>query len=95
MQTIHKYELKFPPKNGDAVNVDMPIGAEILTAREQGDSICVWALVDPSKAKIPRFFQVFGTGWEIRSGEERKFLGTAFLGGLVFHVFERVRILPS
>lgn len=41
MKTIWKFELKV----GDKQTVEMPEGAEILTAQFQGDTLCLWALV--------------------------------------------------
>jgi hypothetical protein len=43
-------------------SLDMPAGAQVLSIREQGDSICLWALVDPSASTERRRFIVFGTG---------------------------------
>jgi len=85
MKTIYKYPLSpgGPP-------IEMPIGAEVLCAREQGDVICVWALVDTADASVrARTFQTFRTGHEIPDHPSRRYLGTALLpGGNAFHVFE-------
>lgn len=40
MKTIFKYVLQ---PNG--APIEMPLSAEVLTAREQGDDICVWAML--------------------------------------------------
>ena len=72
----------------------MPAGAELLTAREQGESICIWARVDTStKDHENRFFHVLGTGHQIlQAPETMRYVGTAMLqgGALVMHVFEEL-----
>lgn len=71
---------------------EMPVGAKILTAREQRNNICVWAEVNPQAAKETRHFEVYGTGHAMPEGN-RRYLGTAHLSGgtFVFHVFEPER----
>ncbi|RTL09093.1 MAG: hypothetical protein EKK62_04125 [Acidimicrobiia bacterium] len=74
----------------DPQAVKMPKGAEILTAREQGHNVCVWALVDPEAPTECRSFEVIGTGWEVPR-RSRRYIGTAQIidgSPLVFHVFE-------
>lgn len=86
MTTIYKYLLK-----PDQDCYQLPQGAEILSAGAQGDDLCVWAKVDPDKPLTNFFFEVFGTGHEMKppKGGERKFLQTVFMGSLVWHVFQR------
>jgi hypothetical protein len=78
----------------DSQTVLMPEGAEVLTVQAQRDIPCMWAMVDPSKPKVPRDFETFGTGHTIREdmGTDRTYVGTYQIrgGGLVFHVFERL-----
>jgi hypothetical protein len=79
-RVIYKYELK--PQG----LVEMPFDAEILTVGAQGEGIFVWASVDPTSHNVKREFMCVPTGHKYdHSGA--KFLGTAFLGALVFHVF--------
>lgn len=69
------------------VSISMPVGSEILTAREQHDKICVWARVDPDELLVSnRSFAVCGTGHEAPFSD---YVGTAMLfgGDLVLHVF--------
>ena len=81
---------KFPldELNADGeVAVSMPIGSEILTAREQGETLCVWARVDPDeKRTVKRRFVVCGTG---HPAPFTDYVGTGMLfgGSLVLHVF--------
>ena len=84
MTTIWKYEL-----SPDVLFYDLPRGAKILSAREQGETICFWAEVDPGAPKEPRKMMAFGTGHTIPQ-EPMRFVGTAYLqhGSLVFHVYE-------
>lgn len=79
-------------------NIDMPIGAEILSVQTQNGIPCIWALVDPKAEKEVRKFEIFGTGHELECNEniKRKFIGTfqPYLQmnlGLVFHMFERLK----
>lgn len=69
--------------------VVMPAGARPISAREQHDTICVWAEVDPAAPMEPRHFGVYGTGHALPDDPGR-FLGTASLHGgrLIFHVYE-------
>lgn len=69
-----------------------PEGAEMLSAREQFDHICVWFRCDPSKPLRARKLAIVGTGNPAPDGDGR-FLGTASLRGgqLMFHVFEQVQ----
>lgn len=87
MHTIYKYEL-WP----DALKIEMPKGAKILTAREQHDKICLWAEVNTDNATEVRTFEIFGTGHQIPydMGVSRDYIGTAMLegGSLVMHVYE-------
>lgn len=88
-KTIWKYVL-IP----EQLTVSIPEGATILTAREQGDDICIWAEVYTENPLETRTFEIFGTGHDIPVGImiDRKYIGTAVLlgGRYVFHVYERL-----
>lgn len=91
MKRIYKYELS--PNSPQSI--DLPEGAQILTAQGQhGRNVCLWALVDPERPKEKRYFEVFATGESVHEdmGVERRYIGTAQLEGglLIFHVFERL-----
>lgn len=86
MLTVWKYELGLTELDVIA----MPKNARILHVREQDETACIWALVDPQETELEaRSFCVYGTGHRIpnRLGE---YIGTVHLmaGSLVFHVFE-------
>lgn len=91
-QTIFKYEIPAT----DKMSIEIPADAEILCVQvdQKTDKPCIWALVYPNNPKEERFFEVFGTGDEIRNdmGIERKYIGTfQSLGGLlILHIFERI-----
>lgn len=84
MKTIWKYVLQ------PECSLEIPRGAELLSVHEQGESICLWVLVDPSLEKEVRKFIVLGTGHDVPD-VSLKFVGTAHLNAsaLVFHVFEK------
>lgn len=87
---------KYPFKTRDGFALDMPRGAEVLAVQTQNDVPCLWALVDPTAEKEPRWFRIYGTGHAI-DGDGRKYLGTYQLssGALVFHVFEVLPMTPA
>jgi hypothetical protein len=86
MKTIYKYEI---PLSGGKVN--MPIGAEIIKAGFQGESLCLWAYCESENEDYERGFLIYGTGWDMSIVNEhsRKFIDTVFQGALVWHVYER------
>jgi hypothetical protein len=90
MKTIWKYELK------PECELEMPLGAEILTIQMQFGEDTVpfehprlWALVDLGVEKEKRSFCTYGTGHSLPDKPGR-YIGTFQLdsGSLVFHVFE-------
>jgi len=84
MKTVWKYV--FPDMR---CRIELPAGARILSVREQGANVCMWALVDPEAPKEPRDFAIIGTGHTITE-PGITFLGTAVLyeSIIVLHVFE-------
>jgi len=91
-KTIWKFELSIK----DNQKIEMPIGAEILTAQVQKEILCLWALVNSTSEKEIRYFEIFGTGHPVNydMGTNRKYIGTYQLqdGSLVFHVFEYIGV---
>jgi hypothetical protein len=87
MKTVWKYAL-----SPDEFTIEMPRGAQVLSADNQGGSLCMWALVDPAEPLEARRFLLAGTGHELERAEELRFVGTLQMygGKLVFHLFERV-----
>lgn len=89
MTTIWKQVLE----STDRQMIDIPGGAELLSAREQHDQICIWFRCDPNAPKALREIAIVGTGHDAPPfGNTWRFLGTASLysGNLMFHVFEKI-----
>jgi len=88
MMTIWKYNLGIQ----DYLEIDMPIGADILDMQMQHGIPTLWALVDPEAKEIKRKFIIRGTGHDIDGElyENMYFIGTFQMddGNLIFHVFE-------
>ena len=72
--------------------IDMPRGAEILSAQTQGNLLPqLWAKVNPANGKVARMIYVIGTGWQIeKSVALGRFIGTIQQnsGALIWHVFD-------
>lgn len=84
--TIWKYPLEIT----DRQNVMMPEGAQILTAHMQGETLCLWALVNSQAPKQRRDIEIIGTGNPAQEAN-RKYIATTQMSGgaLIWHVFER------
>jgi hypothetical protein len=86
---------KYPLQLTDQQEVMMPVGAEILTAKMQGGTVCLWAIVTESNLSRPRDIRIIGTGnpfhEDIEYWSAREFIGTVIDSdrGLVWHIFER------
>ena len=80
--TVHKYEL-----SPGTITLDLPDGAEVLTVHAQSGGIFLWPRVQahPPRRLRHRLFTTVGTGHPAPHG---RYVGTAFLAGLVFHTFE-------
>jgi len=91
MKTIYKYVVPH-----DGTEIQMPIGAEILTVAMQVGEIYIWAIVDTDNKFETRKFIAQATGREMPEGK-LKYIGTVFIGTmlmeLVFHVFEKLKEL--
>lgn len=81
---------KFQPEliNESVAACDMPVGARVLTAREQGRELCLWAEVDPAAELERRLFYVIGTGHALPK-KVGGYIGTVMLYSdtLVLHVY--------
>ena len=87
MKRIYKYPLELT----DTQFVELPLGAEILTAQMQGDQLCLWAMVNtlPEAIKKNRRIEIIGTGNPVPTGD-LKYISTIQIEGgrLIFHIFE-------
>ena len=74
----------------DLVGLPMPIGAQVLSVGEQDGTVCLWALVNPTKPQEQRLFRIIGTGHPADDVVGMEFIGTVLLlnGKLVLHVFD-------
>jgi hypothetical protein len=90
MKQIYKYAAKIEER----FTLELPEGAEILTAQEQGENPCIWALVDTESPKVKRTFAVYGTGTTGIPDDPGDYIGTFQLcrGTFVFHLFEIRRV---
>lgn len=85
---------KFKLKIDDKQSIEMPKGAQILSAQVQHNILCIWALVDVDAEKEQRTFEIFGTGNPVPdyvdAEHNYKFIATFMYydGGFVGHLFE-------
>lgn len=87
--TIFKYELNLVDKQ----IVNLPDGAKIISAQNQRDKVCIWAMVDGKAIDKPRTMAIVGTGNPLpKINPDQKFehIDTVQVYGLVWHVFEIV-----
>lgn len=83
---IYKYVLEMV----DLQEIEMPLGASILSAHNQDGQICIWAQVDETMPMETRQIEVVGTGNPMpeHGGKYREFIGTVIWPPLVFHIYE-------
>lgn len=86
MKTIYKYGLE------PGVTI-LTLRGKILSAGVQGDDIMVWAVHDDDALERQVRVSVMGTGHLFVDAPESDFVGTVFLGPLVFHVFATVGMI--
>ena len=85
MKRIYKYGTEIEKH----FTIDMPKGAEILSAKLQNGKPFMWALVDNDAPLETRKFRLAGTG-HIINNKNLKFIDTLMMHGgtLVLHLFE-------
>lgn len=87
MKKVFKYELSYQT---DLINVELPIGAEVLTIDTQKNKLCLWVSVDPDELVMEiRQFRIAGTGHSIYE-EPLKYINTIQIydGDIILHLFE-------
>ncbi len=86
MVAIRKYILDTKSNQ----NLTMPLGAKILSVKNQNRQITLWALVntDPNVKKETRSFRIIETGIEYESIDFNGYIDTVILGSFALHVFE-------
>jgi hypothetical protein len=85
MKTIFKYPLKVT----DVQTVEMHRNAQILTVQVQGETPCIWALVDTEEQMWRYEFKTYDTGG-FMGASHGSYVGTYQLaeGRLVYHIFK-------
>lgn len=69
--------------------VMMPADSQVFTAHDQYGEITIWARCSKDAPKVRRTFVVVGTGWEVADLASMTYIGSAFIGQFVWHVFEK------
>jgi hypothetical protein len=82
MKFIYKYPTLQP-----TVETILTLRGSVLSAGVQGQDIVVWAVYDEAAPERRVRVNVIGTGHPFARVLETRFIGTVFLGPLVFHVF--------
>lgn len=85
MEVIFKYKLQ----TTDEQEIEMPLGADVLTVQVLNDEPYVYAKVNTNYTSIKYRFRIFGTGHQIEDEFSGKYIGTyqIFNGSGVFHLF--------
>ncbi len=78
---------KFPLEITDHQSVSIPSISRLLTVQMQGDTPCLWALVDPDSTETTTVIAIRGTGLPI-TGLIGEYIATFQVGWLVFHAFD-------
>ena len=86
MKVIWKYELDLTGTQ----ELNLPEGAEILTAQMQWDDCCCWVLQEQNATTFKsRKIRVYGTGHPVAEGS-LDYISTVQLRGMVLHIFEEL-----
>lgn len=90
-KAIWKFEL--PLGVPETVEVDMPDGAQMLSAINQREKLVVYAMVNPKVKARKHKFRVIETGEEFKLTVNHAFVGTVSFrnGDYIVHVFETER----
>lgn len=67
----------------------MPKGAEFVAVHEQDGKPHAWFLCNPKAEVVERVIYVVGTGWALKDKDAGAYMGTAFCGALVWHLFDK------
>ena len=86
MKSIYKYGIGI----GETI---LTMRGRILSAGVQDGSIMIWAVHDDTALARQVRVCVMGTGHPFVAAPESDFVGTVFLGPLVFHVFATVGMI--
>lgn len=81
---------KYPLNGMREQIIEMPLGAMPIHVALQGETPCVWVLVDPDERLVTRKASIEGTGWisqQSVADARRDYVGTFHRGDFVWHVF--------
>lgn len=90
MRTVWKFDI-MDSRGVQEASTPMPYGAKALSVGMQDGNVCLWAEVSDSAPLIPYELVVCGTGYPIPF--ELLYIGTAFDGGFVWHVYGEPRLV--
>ncbi len=82
-RAVWKYKIEI---SDTPTALEVPKGATVCTVAMQGGALFVWLLVNPNATEVVRKYVVRGTGHSVLASE--LYVGTAFDGPFVWHVFE-------
>jgi len=95
MERIFKYKIPI----ADEFELELPVGARILTFQVQYGEPVIWAIVEPGKEeKVNVRFRLYGTGHPIKHElNSYRYIGTAQMadGQLVWHLFVERNLIES
>lgn len=82
---------KYPLILTDCQIVMMPVGARVLSAKEQRGELCVWAMVDASQQQqqLSMRITIVGTGNPLPESDMGSFVDTVVTNRHVWHVYAR------
>lgn len=80
MKTIYKHRI-------EPDGTTLMLRGHVLSAGVQGDEVMVWATHNDAALERKVRIQVMGTGHPFVDAPESDFVGTVFMGPLVWHVF--------
>jgi hypothetical protein len=83
---IWKYELSITAMQ----EIEVPLGAKVLSAKMQDQRLCLWAMVDPNEQRIRMPIEIIGTGHKTSNCCSREFIDTVIDGPFVWHIFRRI-----
>lgn len=89
-RAVYKYSVQPTASAQDPIQMNLPLGAEVLSVGQQGDEVFIWAAVDPMYPTESHTFYLIPTGGNIPNGKALTFVGTVHLyaGRIVAHLFK-------
>jgi len=86
MREVWKYKIRIL---NELQTIRIPKGATVLSVGVQDTSAVMWAEVDPEAEEESRYFLLYGTGEDLRTGgRQLLYRGTIQIGFYVYHLYE-------